>query len=93
MMVTVVDDLPFPTVDPRDSLSKLAIPGLWYFGGRDNSIPVDLSIERLQNLVAGGHTVFEYRVFPGYDHELGGIDLDVIAPAVEWIRSVSARGR
>ena len=37
--------------DPREALSKLAIPGLWLFGGRDRNVDVDVSTERLDGLI------------------------------------------
>lgn len=66
-----VADTPLET----EALSKLSIPGLWIFGGQDNSIPVDLSVARLEELIAAGKP-FEYRVFP----ELGHILVDATHP-------------
>src|SRR4030095_5701727 len=40
--------------DSSESLKKLSIPGLWLFSDNDGSIPVGLSIERLQALRRGG---------------------------------------
>ena len=36
--------------DASEDLEKLSIPGLWIFSDNDSSIPVDLSIDRLQRL-------------------------------------------
>ena len=36
--------------DAGQDLEKLSIPGLWIFSDNDSSIPVDLSIDRLQGL-------------------------------------------
>jgi len=67
--------------DPAETLVKLSIPGLWIFGGNDGSIPVDLSIERLQTLRRTGHP-FDYVLFSGQGHN----NMDVtFATAVEWI--------
>ncbi len=74
--------------DPREALSKLTIPGLWLFGGRDRNADVDVSTERLDGLIAAGHKDYSYRLYPGYDHQLGGINADIIDPSVEWIRRV-----
>jgi pimeloyl-ACP methyl ester carboxylesterase len=78
--------------DPRTVLSNLSLPSLWIFGGRDNSIPVELSVSRLKALIRNGHSEFEYRVFPE-----GGHSLDYPGPAPEayrfmiaWIRSAAA---
>ncbi len=72
--------------DPADSLAKLTIPGFWIFGGNDGSVPVDLSISRLQTLQrAGAGTRYEYRLFPGLGHN--NMD-ETFAVAAEWIRSI-----
>ena len=57
-------------VDPRTSLSKLAIPAFWVFRGQDNIIPVDLSVVRLEELIAHGQSQFRYKIYPEYRHEL-----------------------
>ncbi|MCL1634913.1 alpha/beta fold hydrolase [Luteimonas sp. SX5] len=78
--------------DPRIVLSSLSLPSLWVFGGRDNSIPVELSVSRLERLIKDGRSNFEYRVFPEGGH---GLDYPGSAPEayhfmVAWIRSVAA---
>jgi len=82
----------WPDLDPREALSKLTIPGLWLFGGRDRNMDVDVSIERLNGLITAGHDNYSYRLFPDYDHRLGGINADVIDPGAAWIRKVVTRG-
>ena len=68
--------------DPSTSLAQLAIPGLWIFSDNDASIPVDLSIERLQILRAAGKR-YDYVLFSGLGHNnLEGS----FATAVEWVR-------
>lgn len=68
--------------DPSDSLRKLSIPGLWIFGGNDGSIPVDLSISRLQSLREAGHP-YEYVLFSGRGHN----NMDsTFATAADWVR-------
>jgi len=69
--------------DPASSLANLSIPGLWIFGKRDGSIPVDLSITRLQALQASGRR-YEYLVVPALGHEnmSGTFEL-----AIDWIKS------
>jgi uncharacterized protein len=92
IMKGVADDLPWASVDPGSALERLKIPGHWMFGGRDRNVDVDLSIERLNALIARGHPAYSYRMFAEYDHWLGGEGEDVIAPSVAWIRStVEAR--
>lgn len=36
--------------DPMEYLAQLNIPGLWIFGAKDGSVPVDLSIDNLSTL-------------------------------------------
>jgi len=68
--------------DPSTSLAQLAIPGLWIFGDNDASIPVDLSIERLQILRAAGKR-YDYVLFSGLGHNnMEGS----FATAMEWVR-------
>jgi len=86
MMAGVPDHFAWASFDPREALSKLKIPGLWIFGGRDRNMNADLSIIRLKELIAAGHPEYSYRVFPGYDHNLGGEQEDVLEPCLAWIR-------
>ena len=67
--------------DSFEELGKLAIPGLWLFGDNDGSIPVDLSIQKLQALRAAGHP-YDYVLFSGAGHN----NIDVtFATAIDWI--------
>jgi pimeloyl-ACP methyl ester carboxylesterase len=68
--------------DPSESLKNLSIPGLWLFSDNDGSIPVDLSIERLQTLRRGGYQ-YNYVLFSGLGHN--NID-GTFATAVAWIK-------
>lgn len=79
--------------DPRTVLSNLSLPSLWVFGGRDNSIPVELSVSRLEGLIKKGRPDFEYRIFPEGGH---GLDYPGSAPKayhsmIAWIRSAAAK--
>jgi uncharacterized protein len=56
--------------DPREALTRLSLPTLWIFGGRDDSIPVELSVARLEEMIKAGHRNFEYRIFPEQGHSL-----------------------
>jgi hypothetical protein len=38
--------------DPPETLSRLSLPILWIFGERDNSIPVELSVARLEQMIS-----------------------------------------
>jgi pimeloyl-ACP methyl ester carboxylesterase len=86
-MAGLKDDMTWADLDPREALSKLTIPGLWLFGGRDREVNVDISITRLKGLIAAGHPGYSYRMFPDYDHNLGGDNADVVGPCVAWIRA------
>ena len=67
--------------DPAESLGKLSIPGLWIYSDNDGSIPVDLSITRLQSLRHAGHR-YDYVLFSGQGHN----NMDrTFATAVEWL--------
>ncbi len=68
--------------DPVESLSNLSIPGLWIFSDNDASIPVDLSIARLQRLRRAGHR-YDYVLFSGLGHN--NMDRS-FATATDWIR-------
>jgi hypothetical protein len=68
--------------DSRESLKNLSIPGLWLFSDNDGSIPVGLSIERLQALRRSGHR-YDYVLFSGLGHN----NMDgTFATAVDWIK-------
>jgi uncharacterized protein len=71
--------------DSSENLKKLSIPGLWLFSDNDGSIPVGLSIERLQALRMGGHR-YDYVLFSGLGHN----NMDgTFATAVDWIKRLS----
>ncbi len=53
--------------DPVDSLSEMEIPALWLFGKQDGSVPVDLSIERLNHLIQTDKP-YEYVLFSSLGH-------------------------
>jgi pimeloyl-ACP methyl ester carboxylesterase len=68
--------------DPATSLEKLSIPGLWIFSDNDGSVPVDLSIDRLNAVRRKGHR-YDYVLFSGLGHN----NMDgSFATAADWIR-------
>jgi pimeloyl-ACP methyl ester carboxylesterase len=71
--------------DPSDSLAKLHIPGLWIFGTGDGSVPVDLSIKRLESLRKSGHE-YNYVVFSGLGHNNM---VETFSTATDWIIRIS----
>jgi uncharacterized protein len=91
IMEKTEDHIAWPSFDPRAALSRLKIPGLWFFGGRDRNVDVDRSVARLKELNAAGHPNYSYRMFPEYDHGLGGEREDVINPSLAWIRRMVAK--
>jgi pimeloyl-ACP methyl ester carboxylesterase len=88
MMSGIRDHFAWRDFDPRAALSKLKIPGLWIFGGRDREVYVDLSISNLNALIAAGHINYSYRLLPDDNHNLGGEQRDVMDPSLAWIRQV-----
>lgn len=82
-------------VDPRAALSRLYIPAFWAFGGRDNIMPVDLSVTRLEELIARGQSHFRYKVYPEYGHEVIVFDFprvslsDPFREGVDWIKKTA----
>ena len=75
--------------DPLPSLEAIDIPGLWMFGSQDRSIPVALSVENLDALVAQQGKDFSYIIYPNADHNLMDVDTEQLFPAMsealDWI--------
>jgi pimeloyl-ACP methyl ester carboxylesterase len=76
--------------DPLPSLQKLDVPGLWLLGGQDSSIPVPLTIENLDSLVADHGKDFSYFVYPNMNHGLRDVDntgqmYPVLYDALNWL--------
>jgi uncharacterized protein len=76
--------------DPVDSLRKLSIPGLWLYGDRDVYVPVQLSIERLKALATSGKP-FEYRLFPGFGHDLSSDQ--PLSVSMDWLMHTVVQGQ
>ena len=73
--------------DPRDALRMLDIPGLWIFGGKDDTVPVPLSIERLEGLIAAGQHNFDYRLDPDGGHNLNlPHDQQRLDEMIQWMK-------
>ena len=92
LMSKADDNFPFGDTDPRDALRKLAIPGLWLFGGRDSAVPVELSIARLTEITHKKNTAFEYGLFPNYQHDLDHLGKDIFTTTVDWIERTTHEG-
>ena len=68
--------------DPLPSLEAIDIPGLWMFGSQDRSIPVALSVENLDALVAQQGKDFSYIIYPNADHSLRDVNTEQFFPAM-----------
>ena len=55
--------------DPIPFVRQMRIPSVWIFGGNDDSVPVDLSIDALHALQKEGYP-FELAWFPMRNHQL-----------------------
>jgi len=82
------DKYEFIDTDPKDILSKLSIPGIWIFGGKDIQVPVRLSIEYLDVLKSKGKH-YEYKLFPNLGHNTAFSDSEEpMKDAISWIKSI-----
>jgi len=73
--------------DPLPSLEKISVPGLWLYGGADESIPADRSIAILDSLKKHGKD-FTVIVLPGAGHGLLNVppsDPRALPTLVEWV--------
>jgi pimeloyl-ACP methyl ester carboxylesterase len=82
------DRFQFVPTDPKVSLARLSIPGLWLVGGKDIQIPANLCIEDLQALKAQGKP-YDYALFPELGHRTGFAGSAPLALAIEWIKTKS----
>ena len=86
--MTDPDRYEFTDVDPIPTLSKLSIPGLWIFGGKDIQVPVTLSIEKLNTLKSKGKR-YEYQLFPALGHNTAFSDDEKpVEEMIEWMKRV-----
>jgi pimeloyl-ACP methyl ester carboxylesterase len=82
------DKYEFIDTNPNDILSKLSIPGLWIFGGKDIQVPVNLSIEYLEILKSKGKH-YEYKLFPKLGHNTAFSDSEEpMNDAINWIKNI-----
>jgi dienelactone hydrolase len=85
------DRFQFTATDPKHSLSKLAIPGLWLYGAKDIQVPAQLCIEQLNQLKGEGKP-FEYRLYPNLGHNTGNAsDPTPVEDAIQWIKQTAKR--
>lgn len=82
------DKYEFIDTNPNDVLSKLSIPGIWIFGGKDIQVPVKLSIEYL-NILKSKRKSYEYKLFPNLGHNTAfSDDQEPMKDAINWIKNV-----
>lgn len=82
------DRYQFVDTDPRDALSKLSIPGLWIFGGKDIQVPAKLSIEYLEKLKLKNKR-YQYKLFPALGHDTAFSNSTVpMETAIQWIKTI-----
>lgn len=85
------DKYQFVATDPKTSLSKLSIPGLWLFGEKDIQIPVKLCIDQLNTFKVKGKP-FEYALFSSLGHntvfETDTAPFDI---SIQWIKQKTIR--
>jgi len=83
------DKYEFIDTNPNDILSKLSIPGIWIFGGKDIQVPVKLSIEYL-NILKSKRKPYEYKLFPNLGHNTAFSDSEEpMKDAVNWIKNIA----
>jgi len=80
------DRFQFTATDPKHSLAKLAIPGLWLYGAKDIQVPAQLCIEQLTTLKSQGKH-FEYRLYSNLGHNTAsGSYPTPVEDAMLWIK-------
>jgi pimeloyl-ACP methyl ester carboxylesterase len=83
------DRYEFVDTNPNDILSKLSIPGLWIFGGKDIQVPVNLSIEHLDILKSKGKH-YKYKLFPNLGHNTAFSDSEKpMKTAINWVKNTA----
>ena len=80
--------------DPVPDLEQIDVPGLWVLGGQDQSIPSEVSMERLNLLIDAGKP-FDIHLKPNGNHFLidvnTGQQISYLSPpggVVDWIMAV-----
>lgn len=83
------DKYQFEETDPKTTLSKLSIPGLWLFGEQDIQIPVKICMGYLNDFKVQGKP-FEYVLFPSLGHNTTSTNTTVpIDIAIQWMKQQS----
>lgn len=80
------DKYEFADTDIKNILSNLSIPGFWIFGGKDIQVPVNLSIEYLDQLKSKGKN-YDYKLFPTLGHNTAFSNSEEpMKDAIHWIK-------
>lgn len=80
------DRYQFEPTDPQIQLSKLTIPGLWIFGGRDIQIPTRLCIDNLNKQIKTGKQ-YEYLLYPSLGHSTAFSNSpEPVNRTIQWIK-------
>jgi pimeloyl-ACP methyl ester carboxylesterase len=88
--MTDPDKYEFTDTNPLDALSKVSIPGLWIFGGKDIQVPVNLSIEHLNTLKSKGKH-YEYKLFPALGHNTSSSNSEEpMKEALKWMKNIKS---
>ena len=78
--------------DPIPALQKVEVPGLWLLGAQDDSIPIPLTIEILDSLVADHGKDFSHIVYSNKGHGWTDVDTGQIYPvlsdALNWLEEI-----
>ena len=75
--------------DPISYLGRLTIPSLWIFGKEDKSIPVERSIQLLEQVRDNFSLPIQIQVVPGVDHSMRskeGKVADYVSHILYWIK-------
>lgn len=85
------DRYQFVETNPQMQLSKLTIPGLWIFGGKDIQVPVVVSMENLDKLKNVGKR-YQYSLFPLLGHNTAFTESpEPVKVSVQWIKTMSKK--
>ena len=83
------DRFQFTASDPKNSLTDLAIPGLWLYGAKDIQVPAQLCIEQLKRLKREGKS-YDYRLYPNLGHNTANAsDPTPVDEAIQWIKQIN----
>lgn len=56
--------------DPQDYIKSMNIPGLWLFGGHDQSVPARLCVSAIDQLRSAGFRNLHSKLYPAGNHAL-----------------------